>query len=213
MRLTPRIVTRRLGETELNGSDEKCRVWPRAGPGDSAELLWIQNNNPDDPGPDRPGRGESGRISKWHMTDAKDDTVHGNLRGNLEMLQNIQSHGGWYSRDEIIIQVKLFKLECVWFPLRAQSQPASPFTNSWWLFMPSAGNYRSQILNSSKHKIRHSRSPAHVAPAGTVLNNSNVFTTTTQIWVCLYSFRGGMKGLRSIIATPSSFSFSNSLKI
>ena len=110
---------------------------------DSAELLWIQNNNPDDPGPDRPGCGESGRISKWHMTDAKDDTVHGNLRGNLEMLQNIQSHGGWYSRDEIIIQVKLFKLECVWFPLRAQSQPASPFTDSWWLFMPSAGNYRS----------------------------------------------------------------------
>ena len=149
-------------------------------PGEAAELLWIQNNNPDDPGPDRPGCGESGRISKWHMTDAKDDTVHGNLRGNLEMLQNIQSHGGWYSRDEIIIQVKLFKLECVWFPLRAQSQPASPFTNSWWLFMPSAGNYRSQILNSSKHKIRLSCSPGPVAPAGTVLNNSNVFTTTTQ---------------------------------
>lgn len=57
------------------------------------------------------------------MTDAKDDTVHGNLRGNLEMLQNIQSHGGWYSRDEIIIQVKLFKLECVWFPLRLHPSP------------------------------------------------------------------------------------------
>ena len=69
--------------------------------------------------------------------------------------------------------------------------------------MPSAGNYRSQILNSSKHKIRHSRSPAHVAPAGTVLNNSNVFTTTTQTWVCLYSFREGKKDMYK------SFKFNN----
>ena len=172
--LTPLIVTPALGRhlsMALMNNAQAGQDLAR----DSAELLWIQNNNPDDPGPDRPGHGESGRISKWHMTDAKDDTVHGNLRGNLEMLQNLQSHGGWYSRDEIIIQVKLFKLECVWFPLRA-----SPFTDSWWLFMPSAGNYRSQILNSSKHKIRLSCSLVPVAPAGTVLNNSNVFTTTTQ---------------------------------
>ena len=29
---------------------------------DSAELLWIQNNNPDDPGPDRPAVENRGEL-------------------------------------------------------------------------------------------------------------------------------------------------------
>ena len=31
-------------------------------PGEAAELLWIQNNNPDDPGPDRPGAENRGEL-------------------------------------------------------------------------------------------------------------------------------------------------------
>ena len=75
---------------------------------------------------------------------------------------------------------------------------------------------RSQILNSSKHKIRHSRSPAHVAPAGTVLNNSNVFTTTTQTWVCSHLERRrkdtlSLRCLRSIISNAKEFILLNIL--